>query len=217
MSRPKASWKPAAERRAGALLCAAVPARVQRQEQWVGTRRRVRCREPEWQIDAIVSLSSCVWWRGLRSNEAFVVACGESWNQQVTVLRFAWDNDRRQEQRSGRARSLSANRLILPRSLFLDTRSSANPSLRMSEGLTMAESWHLNGKVLVACNCDWGCPCNFNALPTKGKCEGGWTWHVEKGSYGDVDLDGLSFSVYVNWPGAIHEGNGEALVLLDER
>jgi len=81
----------------------------------------------------------------------------------------------------------------------------------------MAERWHLNGQVLVACNCDWGCPCNFNARPTKGKCEGGWTWHVDEGAYGDVTLDDLNFSVYVNWPGAIHEGNGEALILIDER
>ena len=81
----------------------------------------------------------------------------------------------------------------------------------------MAEAWKLTGKVLVACNCDWGCPCNFNARPTTGKCEGGWTWHVEHGAYGGVTLDGLSFSVYANWPGAIHEGNGEALTLIDER
>ncbi len=80
----------------------------------------------------------------------------------------------------------------------------------------MAEQWRLTGQVLVACNCDWGCPCNFNALPTTGKCEGGWTWHVDEGSYNDTRLDGLNFSVYVNWPGAIHEGNGEALILLDE-
>ena len=81
----------------------------------------------------------------------------------------------------------------------------------------MAESWRLNGNVLVACNCDWGCPCNFNAPPTTGKCEGGWTWHVEEGAYGDIALDGLNFSVYANWPGAIHEGNGEALILIDAR
>ena len=81
----------------------------------------------------------------------------------------------------------------------------------------MAESWRLNGKVLVACNCDWGCPCNFNARPTTGKCEGGWTWHIEEGSYGDIKLHGLSFSVYANWPGAIHEGNGVALLLIDAR
>ena len=77
--------------------------------------------------------------------------------------------------------------------------------------------WTLQGQVLIACNCDWGCPCNFNALPTTGKCEGGWTWHVDKGRYGEVSLDDRSFSVYVNWPGAIHEGNGEAVIFIDER
>jgi hypothetical protein len=45
----------------------------------------------------------------------------------------------------------------------------------------MAEKWQLSGKVLVACNCDWGCPCNFNARPTTGKCEGGWTWQIDRG------------------------------------
>ena len=81
----------------------------------------------------------------------------------------------------------------------------------------MADRWHLTGQVLVACNCDWGCPCNFNARPSRGKCEGGWTWHIESGTFNDVPLDGLNLSVYVNWPGAIHEGNGEAVILIDER
>ena len=83
--------------------------------------------------------------------------------------------------------------------------------------IDVVESWRLSGRVLVACNCDWGCPCNFNARPTTGKCEGGWTWHVDQGSYGTVTLGGLNFSVYARWPGAIHEGNGEALILIDER
>ena len=77
--------------------------------------------------------------------------------------------------------------------------------------------WNLKGTVLVSCNCDYGCPCNFNARPSHGKCEGGWTWIVREGSFAGVPLDCLSFSVYVNWPGAIHEGNGEALILIDER
>jgi hypothetical protein len=62
-----------------------------------------------------------------------------------------------------------------------------------------------------------GCPCNFNARPTTGKCEGGWTWHIEEGACDGTSLDGLNFSVYANWPGAIHEGNGEALILIDDR
>jgi hypothetical protein len=77
--------------------------------------------------------------------------------------------------------------------------------------------WDIRGHVILACNCDYGCPCNFNGLPTTGKCEGNWNWHVEEGRFGDVSLAGLTFSVAVNWPGAIHEGNGEALVVVDER
>jgi hypothetical protein len=77
--------------------------------------------------------------------------------------------------------------------------------------------WKVKGTVLVACNCDYGCPCNFNAPPTTGDCEGSWTWHIEQGSYGDVSLDGLTLGVYADWPGAIHEGGGKAVVYYDER
>jgi hypothetical protein len=77
--------------------------------------------------------------------------------------------------------------------------------------------WELSGTVLVACNCDYGCPCNFNAPPTTGDCEGGWTWHIEKGLYGDVSLDGLTLAVFADWPGAIHEGDGKAVAYYDER
>ncbi len=80
-----------------------------------------------------------------------------------------------------------------------------------------ATDWRLHGTVVVACNCAYGCPCNFNALPTHGDCEGGWTWHVADGHHGDVRLDDLNFSMYADWPGAIHEGNGDVLLLIDER
>jgi hypothetical protein len=80
-----------------------------------------------------------------------------------------------------------------------------------------ATPWRIRGHVILACNCDYGCPCNFNGLPTTGKCEGNWNWHVEDGHYGDVSLTGLTFSAAVNWPGAIHEGGGEALLVVDER
>ncbi len=77
-------------------------------------------------------------------------------------------------------------------------------------------NWQLRGQVILACNCDYGCPCNFNGLPTTGKCEGNWNWHIEHGFFGDLSLAGLNVSVAVNWPGAIHEGNGDALVIIDE-
>lgn len=75
--------------------------------------------------------------------------------------------------------------------------------------------WHVTGTVLIACNCDWGCPCNFNAMPTQGFCEGGWAWQIEQGQYDGVDLAGLAVSLYAKWPGAIHHGGGTAVCYLD--
>jgi hypothetical protein len=80
----------------------------------------------------------------------------------------------------------------------------------------MAE-WELSGTVLVGCNCDYGCPCNFNAPPTTGDCEGGWVWHIEKGTYDGVDLAGLTLGIFADWPGAIHEGGGKAVAFYDDR
>jgi hypothetical protein len=78
-------------------------------------------------------------------------------------------------------------------------------------------TWQLEGTLLIACNCEYGCPCNFNAPPSQGHCEGQWLWHVESGSFGDVSLDGLTWTVTADWPGAIHEGGGRAVSFFDER
>src|SRR6266545_1525227 len=90
-------------------------------------------------------------------------------------------------------------------------------TVRCGPPMSEHEAWHLKGTVFIACNCDYGCPCNFNALPTQGYCEGQWTWHVEEGRFGETPLDGLNFTVAVKWPGAIHEGDGEGVILVDER
>ncbi len=66
-------------------------------------------------------------------------------------------------------------------------------------------SWTLKGDVLIACNCDYGCPCNFNALPTQGHSEGAWAWYIREGTYGDTDLSGLTVSIAADWPNAIHQ------------
>lgn len=77
--------------------------------------------------------------------------------------------------------------------------------------------WHLNGTIVIACNCDYGCPCNFNARPSRGKCEGGWVWAIEDGQVQGVRVDGLAVAVYADWPGAIHEGGGHAISYVDDR
>ncbi|HEY2804373.1 MAG TPA: DUF1326 domain-containing protein [Gemmatimonadales bacterium] len=87
----------------------------------------------------------------------------------------------------------------------------------MTAPASTAPAWRLRGQVILACNCDYGCPCNFNGLPTTGKCEGNWNWHITEGTYGDVPLSGLTFSLAVNWPAAIHQGNGNGIIVVDER
>lgn len=82
---------------------------------------------------------------------------------------------------------------------------------------TAIPQWRAQGTVVQACNCNWGCPCDFNAPPSKGNCEGAWTWHIEQGSFGEVRLDGLSFAVACKWPGQVHDGNGEVQPILDAR
>jgi hypothetical protein len=68
--------------------------------------------------------------------------------------------------------------------------------------------WEIKGRGFVNCNCAYGCPCQFNALPTHGHCMGVIGWQIGEGHFGELRLDGLCAAVVVKWPGAIHEGNG---------
>lgn len=77
--------------------------------------------------------------------------------------------------------------------------------------------WYLEGPSVSSCNCDWGCPCQFNSLPSKGNCRAALAFQIDKGHFGDVKLDGLRGCAMVAWPGAIHEGDGECLPIVDER
>jgi hypothetical protein len=77
--------------------------------------------------------------------------------------------------------------------------------------------WTIRAREFVNCNCAYGCPCQFNALPTHGNCEAVVGMQIDKGNHGDTSLDGLKFAGIFRWPGAIHEGKGEAAVVIDER
>ena len=77
--------------------------------------------------------------------------------------------------------------------------------------------WKIRGPEIATCNCDWGCPCQFNSLPTHGDCRAGVAMRIDEGHYGDTRLDGLLWAALFAWPGAIHQGDGEALIILDER
>jgi len=82
---------------------------------------------------------------------------------------------------------------------------------------TSTLKWLIEANYLQACNCDYGCPCEFSAPPTKGFCEGMGAWQIKRGRYGDLPLDGLSLAFAAHWPKAIHEGNGTLALFIEEK
>jgi hypothetical protein len=78
--------------------------------------------------------------------------------------------------------------------------------------------WNIHAYYLDACNCDWGCPCQFNAKPTYGNCDGLSGIHIINGNYGnDIKLDGLNMAYVGSWPGPLHEGHGKMTYYVDHR
>src|SRR5471032_1069531 len=78
-------------------------------------------------------------------------------------------------------------------------------------------SWEIQGTEFANCNCIYACPCQFNAPPDKGFCEAVMGVQVNKGHHGDVVLDGLRAAAIYHWPGAVHQGNGNMQLVIDER
>lgn len=76
--------------------------------------------------------------------------------------------------------------------------------------------WETRGRELVNCTCEYGCNCQFNALPDKGHCHAVAGIQIDTGRYGNTKLDGLRIAAIFKWPGPIHEGNGEAIAFVDE-
>ena len=78
-------------------------------------------------------------------------------------------------------------------------------------------NWAIRAREFLNCNCDYGCPCQFNSRPTYGDCKGVLALDIEQGHHGNTKLDGLKVAAVVSWPGAIHEGHGTIQPIVDER
>lgn len=77
--------------------------------------------------------------------------------------------------------------------------------------------WEIEGLAFGNCNCDWTCPCQFELRPSHGNCQGFEAVRIDRGHFGDVQLDGLKAGVFYAWPGAIFEGGGELQAVIDEQ
>lgn len=77
--------------------------------------------------------------------------------------------------------------------------------------------WRLKGRELANCNCEYGCNCQFGGLPDKVGCQAVFAMAIDEGIHGETDLSGLNIAAVFRWPGAIHQGHGEACAFVDER
>ena len=79
--------------------------------------------------------------------------------------------------------------------------------------------WTVSGDWFDVCKCSIPCPCVFAQTPTYGDCDGVLAYHVKRGQYGDVPLDGLNVLLVSYFKGNIWAGNTKANVgfFFDER
>lgn len=76
--------------------------------------------------------------------------------------------------------------------------------------------WEIHGMEFVNCNCAYGCPCQFNALPTHGHCRAVIFIRIDKGQFGETRLDNTKMAFAASWPGPIHKGQGSLQPVIDK-
>lgn len=78
-------------------------------------------------------------------------------------------------------------------------------------------AWTLTGTYFETCNCEAACPCVFLSPPTQGECTALVAWHIDKGQYGDVKLDGLNVALAVHAPGKMVETKWKVAAYFDDK
>jgi hypothetical protein len=76
--------------------------------------------------------------------------------------------------------------------------------------------WRIVGEEVGSCNCDWGCPCQFESDPTHGDCKTLIGYEIHEGHFGATSLNGVRFAEVMAFPGPVYEGNGTMQLIIDE-
>jgi hypothetical protein len=89
--------------------------------------------------------------------------------------------------------------------------------------MPVQSKWRLSGDYFENCNCDVVCPCLLSpaaplkAQPSQGVCDVALVFHIDKGGYDQVSLDGLNVAVVGHTPGPMADGNWTIAAYIDER
>ena len=79
-------------------------------------------------------------------------------------------------------------------------------------------AWSLSGLLFENCSCQLVCPAHisFKQSCTHERCIGHWSIHVDRGSYGDVDLSGCNILILYDAPQRMYEGGWNEVFFFDE-
>ena len=78
--------------------------------------------------------------------------------------------------------------------------------------------WRMKGQYLKNCNRLASCPCDTMGMPAPNSfCEGMAGMHIQEGHFDHIDLSRLTWVGVVHFPRAMHEGNGDWEIYIDER
>ena len=81
-------------------------------------------------------------------------------------------------------------------------------------------SWSISGQYFETCSCDFVCPCITGQMavrPSKGSCTFAMAMQVERGSFGNVPLEGVAFIILGFTPAEMGKGNWSVGLVIDER
>ena len=81
----------------------------------------------------------------------------------------------------------------------------------------MSDQWLFKSETYDNCNCAVNCGCQFNLPSTHGYCQSAFIGCIAEGHFNDTPLAGLKWAGLYKWPGEIAEGNGQRLIVIDER
>lgn len=81
----------------------------------------------------------------------------------------------------------------------------------------MDEKWKISGTYFEACNCTIACPCVFTSAPTDGNCKLLVGWHIDKGAFGKVTLDGFNVAMAAFSPGHMMQTKWQVALYLDDK
>lgn len=86
----------------------------------------------------------------------------------------------------------------------------------MTDNQQVSPDWNLSGAFIEACNCSVPCQCLWYEPADDDTCTFAGFWNIERGTYGDVSLDGLGAGMIVWEDGILLEGGWHVVLVIDE-